>query len=85
MEIKMNKYPTDVDGVFADDIETYGVDEFPVFDVEYNTFASIKGDRNKISAPEDTSIYQYTRSSQINRPFYARTEFNGEKIMKKVK
>lgn len=81
----MSKFETDVSGVFADDSVTYGTDEFPVFDVDYSVFATVKDSRNKIAAPEDSSIYQYTRNSSVNRPFYVRSEYGGESIMKKVK
>lgn len=80
-----NKFETDVEGVFADDSIEYGTDSFPVFDVDYNTFASVKDDRRKISAPEDSSVYQYTRNSQVNRAFYVRTENGGETVTKKVR
>jgi hypothetical protein len=53
--------------------------------VDYNTWATAKEDRRKISAPEDSSVYQYARNSQINRPFYVRTENGGETILRKVK
>lgn len=80
-----NEFETDVSGVFADDSIEYGTDSFPVFDVDYNTFATAKDDRRKISAAEDSSVYQYMRNSQINRPFYVRSEYNGEKVLRKVK
>jgi len=81
----MSNVETDVSGVFADDTVEYGTDSFPVFDVDYNTWATAKDDRRKISAPEDSSVYQYARNSQINRPFYVRTENGGETILRKVK
>lgn len=81
----MNKVETDVAGVFADDSIEYGSDSFPVFDVDYNTFATAKEDRRKIVASEDSSVYQYARNSQINRPFYVRTEYNDQSLVRKVK
>ena len=80
-----NKIETDVSGVFADDTVEYGCDSFPVFNVEYDVWASSKEDRRKISAPEDSSVYQYARNSQINRPFYVQTELNGENLLRKIK
>lgn len=81
----MSNVETDVPGVFADDSIEYGTDSFPVFDVDYNTYATAKEDRRKMAAPEDSSVYQYARNSQVNRPFYVRTENGGEKILRKVK
>jgi hypothetical protein len=81
----MSNIETDVSGVFADDTIEYGSDSFPVFDVDYNTFATAKEDRRKIVAPEDSAVYQYTRNSQLNRPFYVRTEYNDQSLVRKVK
>jgi hypothetical protein len=71
----MSNIETDVSGVFADDTVEYG---------DYNTWATAKEDRRKIVAPEDSAVYQYARNSQVNRPFYVRTEYNDQSLIRKV-
>lgn len=74
-EQKEDGYPTDVDGIKADDIIKYGKEEFPAFNVTPEEFFSNQqSDRKRIRFKKDSKAAQYMRSTKNGaRPFYIKT------------
>ncbi|MFW6026155.1 MAG: hypothetical protein ACOCRX_07415 [Candidatus Woesearchaeota archaeon] len=64
-------YETSVPGVQADDVVKYGIDEYPLFDVDYNTFDAAKKGKRFIPRGED-NLSNYLDNIGVNRKFYVR-------------
>lgn len=72
---KEEGYPTDVEGINADDVVKYGKEEFPAFNVTPEEFFSNqKADRKRIRFKKDSKAAQYMRKTRNGaRPFYLKT------------
>lgn len=68
-------YPTDVEGVNADDIVKHGKEEYPAFNVTpQEFFSNQQADRKRIRFKKDSKAAQYMRNTRnAGRPFYLKT------------
>ena len=83
-----NGYPTDVDGVHADDVVKQGKEEFYLFDVDPEEFYSNMGsDRKKLRFKSSSNVTQYKNKTKNSlRPFYIRTQDkNGQSFTRKIR
>ena len=67
-------FDTDVEGCRSDDVVKTGNIEFPVFDVDDNTFmTNMKKDRKRIRFKNGSSAQKYMSKTKYNRKFYIQT------------
>lgn len=81
-------YPTDVEGVKADDVIKQGTEEYPVFKVSSQEFFSNqKADRKKIRFNKDSKAGEYMRKTRNGaRPFYLKTQSaDGTEYVRKIR
>lgn len=87
-EEKPDGYPTDVDGVQADDVVKYGKEEFPAFNVTpQEFFSNQQADRKKIRFKNGSKVGEYMRKTRnAHRPFYIKTTASdGKKYTRKIR
>ena len=79
--------PTDVEGVFADDVVKHGKEEIPVFDCEEKEFyGNMKSDRKRLRFKNGSAAAKYMNNTKYNRPFFIRTKTaSGEVYTRKIK
>ena len=85
---KENGYPTDVEGVQADDVIKKGNDEYPVFNVSQEEFwNNQKADRKKIRFKNGSKVTAYTKATRNgHRPFYIKMkDNNGQEYVRKIR
>lgn len=81
-------YPTDVEGVNADDIVKYGKEEYPAFEVSpQEFFSNQKADRKKLRFKNGSKAGEYMRKTRNGaRPFYIKTTAaDGTKYTRKIR
>jgi len=81
------KIQTDVVGVESDGTSVYGLDKYPLFDVNKDDFFRNMGvDRRRLRFASGSKAQQYHAQSRYNRPFYIRwTDDNGNAYKRKIK
>ena len=81
-EERPDGYPTDVEGVTADDVIKYGKEEFPAFNVTPDEFFSNQqSDRKRMRFKNNSKAAQYMRKTRNQgRPFYIKTKTRDGKI-----
>ena len=86
-EEKPDGYPTDVEGVFADDVIKKGSDEFPVFNVSKDEFFSnMQANRKRVRFKSDSKVRSYIQKTKNGgRPLYIKTNDNGKEYVRKLK
>ncbi len=81
-------YPTDVEGVNADDVVKQGTEEYPVFDIPKKYFYSnMEGNRKRMRFPSGSNAQKYVQKTRNSlRPFYVRTyDDNGKSFVRKIR
>ena len=81
-------YPTDVEGVTADDVVKYGKEEFPAFNVTPEEFFSNQqADRKRMRFKNGSKAAQYMRKTRNQgRPFYIKTKTrDGKSYTRKIR
>lgn len=81
-------YPTDVEGVAADDIVKNGKDEYPAFEVTPNEFfQNQRAERQRLRFKNGSKVGQYMRNTKnTGRPFYIKTTTkDGRKYTRKIR
>jgi hypothetical protein len=81
------EFPTDVEGLTADGVVKRGKDEFPVFNVDKNSFYQNMIDgRRRIRFPTGSKAQKYIQNTKYKRDFYIRhTEDDGKAYLKKIR
>lgn len=76
---------TDVSGVTSDGTYKRGLDEFPIFNVNYQEFnANMESHRQRLRFSGKAG--QYLRETRYKRPFYIRhTDESGKVYIRKIK
>lgn len=87
-EDKPDGYPTDVDGISADDIIKHGKEEFPAFHVTPEEFFSNQqSDRKRMRFKNHSKVGEYMRKTRnYHRPFYIKTQTkDGKSYTRKIR
>lgn len=87
-EEKPDGYPTDVEGVNADDVVKYGKEEYPAFNVTpQEFFSNQRADRKKLRFKNGSKAGEYMRKTRNgHRPFYIKTTAaDGKQYTRKIR
>jgi len=84
---EVKQHPTDVEGVFANDVVKHGNIEFPVFDCgEDEFYQNMVMGRKRLRFKSGSAASQYMSKTKYNRPFFIRTtDSKGQTFTRKVK
>lgn len=71
MDIRSDKFATEVPGVYADAFKQVGTERVPIFSVDQESFhQNLEHGRKRIRFPEDTAAHNYIKNAKYNKPFY---------------
>jgi hypothetical protein len=71
MNVKIDKFETDVPGIKASAYKQIGTDKYPVFDVDRETFhQNMEHGRKRVRFPEDSDAHKYLKGQTVNKKFY---------------
>lgn len=80
-------YPTDVEGVVADDCVRHGKDEFPCFNVSNKDFfQNMQSGRKRLRFQSGTNVQKYMQNTKYSRKFYIKyTDEDGKSLVRPIK